>query len=1178
MPASSSDRNPVDRLAEEFAERLRNGESPSLAEYLERYPQHGDEIRELFPALALMEQLKPVSADLTGAYGGDPTEAPSARIERLGDYRILREIGRGGMGVVYEAEQISLARHVALKVLPGQALLNPTHLERFRREAKAAAKLHHTNIVPVYGVGEADGVHFYAMQFIRGEGLDRILNDLRRMRHEPSAVSQGSVAAGLLTGQFTSPIGPTLPDPPARPAPPEGPSSASLTGGPSHSEYHRSVARLGLQVAEALSYAHKQGVLHRDVKPSNLLLDAQGTVWVTDFGLAKAEGTDELTQLGDIVGTVRFMAPERFDGRSLPQSDIYALGVTLYELLTLRPALDDSNKAKLIEKVLHRPPVPPRRIDPHLPRDLETVILKCLAKDPHERYPTAEALADDLRRFLADRPVKARRAGSVERLWRWCRRNPAVASLSALALLLLTAVAVIASVSAVWLSGERDRVVGAKQELQDQFEKTKEEKQRADELERLTKARLWESKRSEARALRMSRQTGQRFASLRAIREAMQLPLPEGHSLDELRTEAIAALCLPDCEVVKEWNGWPDDTSVLTVDPAFRRYARADGHGNISVRRIDDDTELFALPGAGVSGTDYTGLRFSPDGRFLHFTSAPFGGGKFRGRLWKLDERHPTLVVDDDHIGCTFSPDSKRCAVGSSDGTIWVLECATGKALRHFATGWPGALGLQWSPHGTEVIVTNGSFWRLLDVESGRLSRDVKVPSSTWAAWHPGGRLVAVSNETEFTITMFDAHTGEPSGPRMEGMRNPGIALNFNHAGDRLLSNDWSGMRRLWDTRTGRQLMSMTAGGSCLQFSPEDGLMADVVAGRVRLHRMAAGGEFTTLVHWAAGKAVKFVDFRWAVLHPDGRLLAAGADDGVVLIDLARSEEVGRLPPGPGHHPLAFEASGDALLTYGTPGLLRWPVRASGAGGGLSVGSPTHLKSTTNEDTWGYCATDRTVAIPAYSAGAKVLRTDDKRTVSTGPQEDVRFCALSPDGRWLFTGTHGLTEGTGAKVWEADTGKHIADLPTAGVCCGWFSPDGKWLVTCGGGYRIWEVGTWREGPSLGPLGFFTSCAFTADSRLMALGGEPGVVRLIDPATGREAARLTAPEPSRLIPYCFTPDGSKLVTGGVESRAIHVFDLRAIRAGLREIGLDWSDEPLPPVQPKSEPLRVTVERP
>ncbi len=211
------------------------------------------------------------------------------------------------------------------------------------------------------------------------------------------------------------------------------------------------MARIGVQVADALAYAHRQGILHRDVKPSNLLLDLQGTVWVTDFGLAKAEGTDELTHTGDIVGTIRFMAPERFEGKSLPQSDVYGLGLTLYEMLTLRPAFDDTNKGRLIDRVLHEPPRPPCKLDPRVPRDLETIVLKCLAKDPRERYATAEALAEDLRRFLADRPIHARRATAAEQAWRWCRRNPWLAGLSAAVLLLLLVLAVGSSVFALRL-------------------------------------------------------------------------------------------------------------------------------------------------------------------------------------------------------------------------------------------------------------------------------------------------------------------------------------------------------------------------------------------------------------------------------------------------------------------------------------------------------------------------------------------------------------------------------------------------------------------------------------------------------------------------------------------------------------------------------------------------------
>jgi serine/threonine protein kinase len=407
-----------------------------------KYPELAGEIRELFPALVLMEQFKPTSTD-----GPD---AASRRPERIGDYRLLREIGRGGMGVVYEAEQLSLGRHVALKVLSSDNPTNPTYLERFRREAKAAARLHHTNIVSVFGVGEGDGVHYYAMHFIHGEGLDKVLRDLRRLRAgwgtagggdaTVDAVASESVAQGLLSGRFELPVvkGKTgAPTPEQAP-----PSSGGLSGAESEAEYCRSVARVGLQVADALSYAHKQGILHRDIKPSNLILDLQGAVWVTDFGLAKADDADELTHTGDIVGTVRYMAPERFEGASLPQSDVYALGMTLYEMLTLRPAFGDTNRARLIQRILHEEPRAPRKLDPRIPRDMETVVLKAIAHDPGRRYATAEELAEDLRRFLADRPVRARRSGLPERFWRWCRRNPAISSLTVVIALLLMLVAV----------------------------------------------------------------------------------------------------------------------------------------------------------------------------------------------------------------------------------------------------------------------------------------------------------------------------------------------------------------------------------------------------------------------------------------------------------------------------------------------------------------------------------------------------------------------------------------------------------------------------------------------------------------------------------------------------------------------------------------------------------------
>ncbi|MFO0810939.1 MAG: protein kinase [Gemmataceae bacterium] len=460
MANTSSDREPIDCVAEEFLARYRRGERPTVAEYAARHPDLADEIRELFPALVMMEQAAPGSADPSAV--AVSRNGRHAAPERLGDFRILREVGRGGMGVVYEAVQESLGRHVALKLLPPDAILDPKRLRRFQREAKAAANLHHTNIVPVYGVGEAGGTHFYAMQFIRGQGMDSVIDELRRLR-AGGDVPAGGAARSLMTGEFVggrSPLadltGPASgTDEMTAAAPPSTAVSGSL--GDTGRHYWESVAKLGAQVADALAYAHAQGIIHRDIKPSNLLLDPAGTVWVTDFGLAKVTSdADDLSHTGDILGTLRYMAPERFGGEGDARADTYALGLTLYELLTFRPAFDGDSRPNLIEAALHDEPARPRKLNPAVPRDLETVVLKATAKDPARRYQSAAELAADLRRFAEDRPVQARRATPAERAWRWCRRNPLVASLLTAVVSLLVAITAVSVLAAA-----RDRAAQA---------------------------------------------------------------------------------------------------------------------------------------------------------------------------------------------------------------------------------------------------------------------------------------------------------------------------------------------------------------------------------------------------------------------------------------------------------------------------------------------------------------------------------------------------------------------------------------------------------------------------------------------------------------------------------------------------------------------------------------------
>jgi serine/threonine protein kinase/Flp pilus assembly protein TadD len=482
----SDDRDPIDLLAESFIARFRAGERPSIDEYVAKYPELADDIRSLLPALVELELNHSPDGTATGPVQSQIGESSGSAPKILGDYLILREIGRGGMGVVYEAVQQSLGRHVALKVLPQQSLAGSSHLERFQLEARAAARLHHTNIVPVFGVGSQEGVHYYAMQFIQGQGLDEVFEELRRLKGNPPAntgpaKSQTAAARslsyattrGLLTGRFDSSKADALADAQivttaadglattqadqTAPAPFSSRSGVSgrsgisahveLSGTQAETQYYRSVARVGMQVAEGLAHAHSQGILHRDIKPSNLLLDAKGTVWITDFGLAKAEGTDALTHTGDIVGTLRYMAPERFDGWSDPRSDVYSMGVTLYELATLQYLFQEPNRAKLVESVMHVAPASPRKLDKKVPRDLETIILKAIAKEPAERYATAEQMAEDLRRFLADKPVLARRASPTEQAWRWCRRNPALATTSALAIAGLMAAVVVLAIS-----------------------------------------------------------------------------------------------------------------------------------------------------------------------------------------------------------------------------------------------------------------------------------------------------------------------------------------------------------------------------------------------------------------------------------------------------------------------------------------------------------------------------------------------------------------------------------------------------------------------------------------------------------------------------------------------------------------------------------------------------------
>lgn len=420
-----------ERLALVLDEYMSELESTGLPPDVERlaveHPDLAEELRSYADSLQVLHQM---TTGLRSESAQPQASAETGRAKRLGDYEIIREVGRGGMGVVYEARQLSLNRLVALKVLPFAAMLDERQIARFRTEAQAAAQLHHPNIVPVHAVGQERGVHYFAMQFIAGQSLEHAIDELRgyAMPTDPTiSYSRASAAVKVAERERDTAI-----------------DSAFSTRVSTHSRtYCHSVARLMLQAADAVDHAHQLGVIHRDVKPSNLLLDRSGKLWITDFGLARIQSDSGVTISGDIVGTIRYMSPEQAAGNSAlvdARTDVYALGATLYELLTLRPAHVGNGREEILRQIEAIEPASPRSLNPAVPFDLETITLRALAKARDERYPTARALAEDLRRFLNGEPTEARRPTPIDRAAKWALRHRKIVALAATFLVVLTCV------------------------------------------------------------------------------------------------------------------------------------------------------------------------------------------------------------------------------------------------------------------------------------------------------------------------------------------------------------------------------------------------------------------------------------------------------------------------------------------------------------------------------------------------------------------------------------------------------------------------------------------------------------------------------------------------------------------------------------------------------------------
>jgi WD40 repeat protein/serine/threonine protein kinase len=1135
-PSPDPESDPVEELAQAFLSRLRNGERPSIEDYARRHPELAEQIREVFPAMLALERLKP------------PRSSPAARPapsapprERLGNYRLLREVGRGGMGIVYEAEHTSLRRRVALKVLPDVAALQPERLARFQREARAASRLHHTNVVPVFEVGQDGGLWFYAMQFIPGRSLDHVLRDLRR--------PAGAAETQDVTWPSTAP-----------PTPRSGvtavPQPADLPD-PNSQAYFARVAELMRQAAAAVAYAHSQGVLHRDLKPANLLLEGSDRLWVADFGLARI-ADEEMTRTGSVLGTLRYVAPEQLDGRATPLSDVYALGLTLYEMLTLRPAFDAGDQVALIDQIRRGLFPAPRAVRRAIPRDLETITLRALEPDPARRYQGAAALADDLQRFLEDRPVNARRAGPLERLARWGRRQPALASmLAVLAAVIVTSFVAVSLALNSALTGW-----GQAREHADRADREADEARKARTAaegnlygSRLARALLeWRVNRMgharhelelcppESRGWEWRHLRHLLHSDLRTIEAGQPMVYKVAFSPDGERL--VAGMGDPfskEPDAVKQtvavWDlrgerpafilsptrtahavALSPDGALLATN-ASRPGGPIDRFGSGMIRLYDARTgrEVRTLRGPFDRLFD---LDFSPDGLRLAVAIAGDEPGKACARV--IDVRTgkdvlPPLRRNDQVRLVAFSPDGKLLASGGLSDHVLVHDLGSGKQVAKLASP-DEASGLAFGPRG-RLAVASGcrvGLWEFVRA-AGQGAREVKVESVLQftspvrvlrVAVSPDGRFIA-GGCADSSVRLWDTDLGREA-LVLRGHSGRVASVSFHPSGRLLVSGGQQpGEIKMWDLTRQPEHHSLPQDGpiedlEALCFSA-DGLAVRTVSYRGRLLTREVDSDRTVAAcrvdledHW-------LVPSRKAVFSATGALLATrgGREPGSLLIHNAASGRRTHVLRG---HPAdvslaAFSGDERRVAASGLVGkeasraVTVWDLSAEG---GLELLS---LRFATRQRIAGALALDRDGGLLAF----------DRYPDGDGPECEIR-------------------------VVSVPSGETVADLPAAARCsCLAFSPDNKKLaaVALSGQLRLWDVRTWRplyERPAQGPEGV-TELAWSPDGRRLA-GVNRDLVQVWDVESGRGVLELKGAadrvwDPAFNPQVAWSPDGRRL---------------------------------------------------
>jgi eukaryotic-like serine/threonine-protein kinase len=1040
-------------VQQEFQVRHRHGEAPAPGEFEARFP-------------TLLLSGEEITVPRRPSVAGEPPLVPG--------YEILGELGRGGMGVVYKARQLSLQRLVALKMILDVGRAGQEDLARFRMEGEAAAHLQHPTIVQIHEVGQEQGRPYFALEYVEGGSLAQRLD--------------------------------RTPQPP------------------------RAAAEMVQTLARAIHHAHQRGIVHRDLKPANVLLTADGTPKITDFGLAKRlDQGDGQTRTGTVLGTPSYMAPEQAGGKVKeigPAVDVYALGAILYEMLTGRPPFRGESPLDTMQQILSNEPAPPSRIQPKLPQDVETICLKCLAKEPRKRYASAAELADDLGRFLANEPIRARRIGPVGRLVRWCRRQPALAATLAAAVVLIATVAGIG----FW------RVVEERDHVREERDRVVRERDRAE-------ANLYRALVGEATAQMEARPTGWSWKALANLRMAAQLHVEE-RNLAELRELAVQCMgsSYSSMRLHPEWADHarkPSPVSTVAISADKRLAVSGSNDGTVRVWALPEGRLLAELTGHGKW---VRGVAFHPDGRQVASASAD---GTVR--VWDLDPlTRPTpgqasvrvlnlcgapFSLVGEVSAVAFSPDGHWLAAGCTDGSVRLLPSGPNRdpskpPLRKLTGHSNGVTCLAFFPSGLQLVTGSLDktlrFWDL-SIDKSVETRPLRNTATTLAVSPDGRTLVWADQESygfgalrlpeQYLFGDAQLHTDvvtqvccDSQQRVLSASRDGTLKLWGGHRGVVLLAvgqadagavlsaalsqdGTWAaagyedGRVRLWELREPPQRGLVGTNAQRGVFASQDLRLIgqdevfDFAAGihppgkrytpaavpAIATHPggrfLACGTNRGDLYVWDRDRSRAVVE--WAghsqrvtslASSPDGQRLASASADGLVKLwrwDTGRLDQ--SLTPGVGGlHAVAWSLDGRRLAATGTRGVVLWDLEGDSRAQLLSEHARTSSGVAFSADAIAFCGpTDNSVEVRKIGSG-ETLHT------LRGHTAEVGALAFSPDGRWLASASRDAT----VQLWDMATGRKGPKLEHRTDVSHWlsFDPKGRYLVGgTGGSSLVWDI-------------------------------------------------------------------------------------------------------------------------